>query len=222
MKIFLTFFLLLTIFLSTADAQTEKTSTQTKNPAKNTTVKEQKSDESSKENQTNLQQSAYTRPDAKKRFKRYVNGTVGPLALAKTFASAGYSTWRNSPEEWGDRWEGFGRRVASGFGKNVIKQTAIYGLDEALELDSGFYRSQNRSFKAKFKNAVVSPFTARKSDGKRTLGVPRIVGTYTSSVVAAEVWSPSRFDYKDGLRSGTISLGFNVLTNLFKEFVWKK
>lgn len=218
MKIFLTFFLLLTAFFSITNAQTEDAAKQTENSVK----KEQKTDDSSKEKQINSKSAEYTRPDAKKRFKRYIKGTIGPIAIGRNLASAGFSTWRNSPEEWGDRWEGFGRRVASNFGKAVIKQTAIYGLDETLELDSGFYRSQNRSFKSKFKNAVISPFTARKPNGKRVLGVPRIVGTYTSSIVAAEVWYPSRFDYKDGLRSGSISLGFNVLTNLFKEFVLKK
>src|SRR5687767_7277779 len=57
----------------------------------------------------------YVRPDASTRRKRYIKSMVGPVALARRVASAGYSTWRNSPEEWGTKWEGFGRRVASGF-----------------------------------------------------------------------------------------------------------
>jgi hypothetical protein len=147
---------------------------------------------------------------------------VGPLALGRTVASAGYSTWRNSPEEWGTKWEGFGRRVASGFGRNVIKQTTIYSLDEALKLDSGFYRSKNKSVSARIGNALISPVTARKSNGERTIGVPRLVGTYGAGIVAYETWYPKRYDWKDGLRSGTISLGFNAAFNLVKEFVWKK
>lgn len=47
------------------------------------------------------QVNGYIRPDAKLRFKRYVNGIVGPVALARQVARAGISTWQNSPEEWG-------------------------------------------------------------------------------------------------------------------------
>ena len=144
------------------------------------------------------------------------------MAIGKTVASAGIATWRNSPEEWGDRWEGFGRRVASGFGKNVIKQTTTYGLDEALKLDSHYYRSDKKDFGSKVANALISPVTARNKDGKRVVGIPRIAGTYTSSIVAAEAWYPARYSWKDGVKSGTISLGMNAVFNLVKEFVWKK
>jgi hypothetical protein len=164
---------------------------------------------------------AYVRPDAESRRKNYLNRIFGPYALARTVLGAGISTARNSPEEWGGQWEGFGRRVASGFGRNAIKQTTIYALDESFKLDSKFYRSQKRDFGSKVKNALISPVTARTSSGKKVFGFPRIAGTYTAAVVAAETWYPKRYDYKNGLRSGTISLGFNAAFNLFKEFTKK-
>ena len=164
----------------------------------------------------------YTRPNADARFKRYVNSMVGPFSLARQVAGAGIATARNSPEEWGGQWEGFGKRLASNFGKNVIKQTTIYGLDEALKLDSGYYRATGKSTGAKIKNALISPVTARTPSGRRTIGVPRLVGTYTGNIIARETWYPDRYDWKDGVRSGTISLGIGAAFNLFKEFVWKK
>lgn len=164
----------------------------------------------------------YVRPDAKTRFDRYVKSTVGPVVLARQVASAGVSTWRNSPEEWGPHWEGFGRRVASNIGKNVIKQTAIYGLDEALKLDSHYYRSKKKDAGSKIRNALLSPVTARNARGKRVVGLPRIVGTYSSSIIASETWYPSRYDWKDGVKNGSISLGINAAFNLFKEFIWRE
>jgi hypothetical protein len=164
----------------------------------------------------------YTRPTAKKRLNRYVLSMVGPVALAKDVVSAGYSTWRNSPEEWGDRWEGFGRRVASSFGTGVIKQTTIYSLDEAFKIDSSYYRSRKKDFGSKVSNALLSVVTARDRDGKRVFGGPRIAGTYLSSGLARELWYPSRFSFKDGFKSGSVSLGLEAAFNLVKEFVWKK
>jgi hypothetical protein len=163
----------------------------------------------------------YVRPDGKTRAKRYVNSMFGPESLAKAVGTAGISTWRNSPEEWGPGWEGFGKRFASNVGKGIIKNSMMYGMDEAFKLDSHYYRSEKRDAGSKIKNAVISPFTARKANGKRVFGFPRIAGTYASNIIASETWYPNR-DYKDGLRSGTISLGFNVAFNIFKEFVWKK
>lgn len=163
----------------------------------------------------------YVRPDAGKRRKDYLKSLFGPYALARTVVGAGVSTARNSPEEWGGGWEGFGRRVASGFGRNAIKQTTVYALDEAFKLDSKFYRSRKRDFGSKIKNALISPVTARNESGKRVFGFPRVAGTYTAGIVASETWYPKRYDYKDGLRSGTISLGFNAAFNLFKEFIKK-
>jgi len=169
-----------------------------------------------------VQQDAYIPPDAKTRQKRYLNSLFGPVTLAKTVATAGWGTWRNSPEEWGDNWEGFGRRVASNLGKNVIKQTTTYGLDEVLKVDSRFYRSRKRDIGSRIKNAVISPVTARNREGERVIGIPRIAGTYAAGIVAAEAWYPDRYDWKDGVKSGTMSLGFQAAFNLIKEFVWKK
>ncbi|MDI1240745.1 MAG: hypothetical protein PSX80_02345 [bacterium] len=135
---------------------------------------------------------------------------------------AGISTWRNSPDEWGGQWEEFGKRAASNFGKNLIKQTTTYGLDEALKLDSHYYLSKKKNAGSKIRNALLSPVTARNRRGNRVIGVPRIVGTYASSIVAAEAWYPERYGWEEGVRSGTVSFGISAAYNLFKEFVWKK
>lgn len=167
-------------------------------------------------------QASYVRPTAEKRFKRYVNDTVGPFSWVGVAASSAISTITNEPEEWGKSAKGFGKRFASTFGKNVIQNTAVYGIDEALKIDSHFYRSKKRDFGSRAGNAIASTFTARTASGKRTVGVSRIVGTYAANVIAAEAWYPPRYNWKDGMKSGTISLGINSVINLFKEFVFKK
>jgi hypothetical protein len=164
---------------------------------------------------------SYVRPDKKTRQKNYFKSMFSLSSLGRTVVSSGFNTWRNAPEEWGSHWDGFGRRVASGVGKNIVKQTTIFALDESFKLDSKFYRSQKRNFGSKVKNAVISPFVARTPEGKQVFGFPRIIGTYTAAIIAAETWYPKRFTYVDGLKSGTVSLGFNVAFNLLKELIKK-
>jgi hypothetical protein len=167
------------------------------------------------------QSTPYGRPDAEKRFKRYVNDTVGPFAWVGITAGAAIGTATDSPEGWESNGRGFGKRVASNFGRNLIRNTVSYSLDEALKLDSHYYRSDKKNIGSRVGNALLSTVTARKSNGKRTVGVPRLVGTYTSNIIAAETWYPPGNDWKDGVRSGTISLGVNAVVNLFREFVFK-
>lgn len=171
---------------------------------------------------TTTPQPSYVRPTAEKRFKRYVNDTVGPVAWIGIVSGAAFSTAFNSPEEWGKSGEGFGRRVASNFGRIVARNTVMYGLDEAFKLDSGFYLSTERDVGSRVGNAFISVVTARKANGKRTVGVPRIVGTYTADVVANQFWYPARFDWKDGMKRGGISLGVNAAFNIVREFILKK
>lgn len=162
----------------------------------------------------------YVRPSRKERARRYINRVVGPVNLLGTLAFAGINHASDSPEEWEDDFKGYARRVGSSFGRNAIEETVIYALDESLRLDSTYYKKGKKAgFKERLSNALLSSVTARKPDGRRVIGFPRIIGVYTGSVVAFEVWSPNRFDYKDGLRNGTFSLGFNAALNVLHEFV---
>jgi hypothetical protein len=213
------------IFLAsslTAFAQVPESTPTDQEKSKPQIAAKSEKEKSKEDSQNQLNGTGYVRPDADKRFKRYLKGVVGPVSLLRSAATAGVTTARNSPSEWGGQWEGFGRRFASNVGKTAIKNTTIYGLDEALKVDSHFYRSKNRGVKSRLYNAVISPVTARKPNGKRVLGVPRIAGSFASSLIASTTWYPERFGAGHGIKGGAISLGFNAAFNLFKEFVWKK
>lgn len=162
----------------------------------------------------------YIFPTPKERFKRYLSSTVGPFPLLRIGASAGINQWRDSPEEWEQGSKGYGRRFASGFGRNVIQQTVTYGLDSALHLDTGFEKSKREGVGARLKDALVQNVTSRTRSGKRVISAPRLVGVYTAGVVAAETWYPDRYTYKDGLKQGTTTLLTGFAINLLREFVF--
>jgi hypothetical protein len=164
----------------------------------------------------------YQVPDRKTRVRRYVKSVVGPVSLLKYAASAGITTARKTPSEWGSGWEGYGRRFANTMGKSAIRKTTMYALDEALKVDSTFYPSRNRSAGARLRNALFSPFTARDRRGRRVAGIPRVVGSVAAGVIPSEVWYPKRFNYTHGLKGAAISMGFNATFNIFREFIWKK
>ena len=162
----------------------------------------------------------YVFPTSKKRFNRYAKSTVGPFSLLRSGISAGIDQWRDSPEEWEQGASGYGKRFASNFGRNAIRQTVSYGLSEALRQDTGFERSKRKGFWPRLSDALVQNVTSRTRSGKRVVSAPLIAGAYASSLIAVEAWYPERYSYKDGLRSGTYSLATGFAINIVREFVY--
>jgi hypothetical protein len=161
----------------------------------------------------------YVFPTQRERFDRYVSNTVGPFRLVRTGVTAGIDQWRDKPEEWGQGLKGYGKRYASALGRNAIQQTVTYGLDEALNLDSGFQRSGREGFFPRFKHALLETVMSRTRSGKPVVSAPRLAGVYAGGIIATETWYPDRHSYKDGLRigTGTLITGFGI--NLVREFL---
>jgi len=162
---------------------------------------------------------SYVFPSSEQRLKRYLRDTVGPFAFLRVGAAAGFDQWLDSPEEWGQGAEGYGKRFASQFGTNAIRQTVTYGLAEAFRLDTGFEKSKRKGFLPRLSDALLQNVTSRTRSGKRVISAPILVGTYAGSIIPAETWYPSRYSYKDGLRSGSYSLAAGFGINVVREFL---
>ncbi|HEX6043711.1 MAG TPA: hypothetical protein VFZ22_04425 [Pyrinomonadaceae bacterium] len=162
----------------------------------------------------------YVFPTRRERFDRYVKDTVGPFSVARSAAAAGIGQWKDSPEEWGQGMKGYGKRFASGMGRNAIQQSVTYGMDEAFGLDTRFHRSNREGVGARVKHAFLESITSRTKSGRRVISAPRLAGVYTGAIVASETWYPERYSYKDGLRlgTGTLLAGFGI--NLVREFLF--
>lgn len=164
-------------------------------------------------------QSTYVRPTKKQRVDRYVNKMVGTGLISVGFGAV-LNQIGNEPEEWEKNIGGFGRRLASGFGQKVIKETIAFGIEESLKLDSKFYKSEKKDVGSRVVHGLLSGFTARRPSGKKVFNPGPIVGSYTSNVVAKEAWYPDRYTYHDGIRSATRGLIFTSLFGLVNEFIF--
>lgn len=163
----------------------------------------------------------YERPSAKERAKKFADRAFGLYTLVGVAAGSGAAHWSDEPEEWENDFKGYARRFGNALAENAIEQTVVYGLDEAFKVDSLFYKKgKNTKTSARIANALLTTVTARKPSGRRIVGFSRIAGAYTANLISTTTWYPDRFSYKDGLRQGTISLGFNAAFNLLREFVF--
>lgn len=168
------------------------------------------------------QKTAYKFPDAKKRFRRYLNDTVGVGALIGTGIGATFEQIDNTPPEWKKNGSGFARRLGSNFGTNAIEQTTQYGLSEVFKQDQEYQKCDCKKFANRVGYALKSGFTAKNKNGKTVFSPPKVVSPFVANVAAVKLWYPDRFTVQDGLRRGTYSVAFNAGFNLIQEFIFKK
>lgn len=166
------------------------------------------------------QTSGYVRPDKKTRMKRYISNAFGVSALISAGGGAAYKQITNSPKEWHRTTEGFARRFASNYAQGAIGRTITFGINEAFKLDDRFERSTQKGLMKRARHVVVASLTTRTAKGGYLPDFPHFIGSYAGNIIAKEAWYPPQYTYKDGLKSGTISIFTRLGMNFIREFIF--
>jgi hypothetical protein len=168
-----------------------------------------------------LPEAPYARPTHKAVAANYALDAFGPFALVRAGGTAGYRQWTNSPPEWRQGAEGYGRRIGSSFGMAATATTTRYALSEALREDALYYRCECSGVFHRLRHAMLSTVTARHGqDGRRAFSVPALVSPYVGSTVAVYGWYPDRYGAKDAFRIGNYNLLALAGGNVAKEFLY--
>ena len=163
----------------------------------------------------------YIRPTERTKISNYAFDAFGPYPIAGVAFAAGINQWTNSPPEWGQGAEGFGKRFGSDFGIAAIGTTTRYGLAEAFREDTLYYRCECAGPLPRLRHAVISTFTGRRGqDGHRVFSISALAAPYAGSMIAVHMWYPDRFDTKDAFRMGNYSLLSYMGGNIALEFFY--
>jgi hypothetical protein len=163
----------------------------------------------------------YTRPTEKMKLRNYFFDAYGPYPITGVALAAGINQVDNSPPEWKQGAEGYGRRYASDFGIAAVTTTTRYALAEAFHEDTLYYRCECKGFFPRLSHAVISTFTSRRGDdGHRVFSFPSLVAPYAGTMTAVYAWYPGRYNAMDGFRMGNYSLLGYVGANLALEFLY--
>lgn len=147
--------------------------------------------------------------------REYKKETFGKRALAGVGARAGINQVRKSPKQWGGGPGGFGKRLASGMGTHVVKNSIQYGVAAARHEDLHYRRSTKKGFGPRMQHALLSTVVTRKTtNGKKTVAAGRISGAMGSGVISS-AWAPAA---AGGLATGGMSLGATAGANVAREF----
>jgi hypothetical protein len=163
----------------------------------------------------------YSRPTEKTKLRNYLFDTVGPYPIIGAALAAGINQADDTPPEWKQGGEGYGKRFGSNFAIAAVSTTTRYGLAEAFREDSLYYRCGCKGVFPRLSHAVISTFSARRGDdGHRVFSFPALVSPYAGTMTAVYGWYPGRYDAKDGFRMGNYSLLGYVGGNIALEFLF--
>lgn len=166
-------------------------------------------------------ETTYTPPTQQTKIRNYAFNAFGPLPILVSAVEAGIDQEDNSPPEWKQGAQAYGKRFGSDFAVGAVSTTTRYGLSQAFQEDALYYRCECRGMLPRLGHAVVSTLTARRGeDGHRVFSVPALIAPYAGSMVAVYGWYPSRFNAKDGFRMGNYTMLADVGANISLEFLY--
>jgi len=161
------------------------------------------------------------RPRGAQRFRNFMVDAAGPVVLVETIAWAGAAQAKETPVEWGDGANAFGKRYASLIGQGIIQESVTYGMSEALAVDSRFHKSDRRGFFPRAGDALAQAVTSRRVNGTRIVSAPLLAG-YAVGGVGMMAWYPNGSTYKDGLGYGGLALASRAGVNRIREFIMRR
>jgi hypothetical protein len=97
--------------------------------------------------------------------------------------------WSRAPHQWDRSAESYSYRIASGWGRRIVSNTAQFGVEAILHEDSRYRRSGERRFGTRVLFALRHSVLAYKPDGS----VEPMYGRMAAGVIAAaasSTWRP--------------------------------
>jgi hypothetical protein len=162
---------------------------------------------------------AYTPMTQDERLHYYVQHMFNIESVFRAAAGAGINQAMNTPSEWHQGAEGYGRRFASAYGGHIVQSTVMYGTSAALHEDNRYFRSGQTGVGARLKYALVSAFMARHDDGSRHFSFSRM-SSYAAAAAVSRAWQPPSTDKPlNALNGFSISIGVEAGFNVAREFL---
>ena len=152
------------------------------------------------------------------RLKTYGRSFTNPEALIGPVLGASIGQLRDTPPEWGNGADGFGRRLASSYCRSVIARTIGFGVAAVDREDPRFTPSNESGIWRRTRHAVVGTFVSRTSSGGTMPAFSRFAGAYGAGFIANTWEPPSQDNTSHALERGSTALLSSTGWHIFEEF----
>lgn len=141
-----------------------------------------------------------------------------PYTFAFVAAEAGVNQARNSPSEYGQGAEGYGKRYGAGFADSLTASIFITGLyPSLLRQDPRYYRLGDGGFSHRAGYAVSRVLVTRQDSGRKAFNFSEVLGSFSSSALAVTYYPKSQRDFSDVAERAGIQFAFDAGFNVLKE-----
>jgi len=149
----------------------------------------------------------------------YAKHAVGPAAIARAGAGAAINQATNTPSEWKQGAEGFGKRFGSAFGKHLVKKAIQFPIARFRHEALGYQRSEQTGFGPRLRHALLATVITHKTNtGQKTIAAGEISGAIGSGLIS-RLWQPASVrTVSIGFMSAGITLGVDAGSNVLREF----
>jgi hypothetical protein len=155
---------------------------------------------------------------AEQRGLWFAHQSFGVESWAAALFSTSLRQVRNSPEEWGQGWDGFGRRLGTRMASNAIGNLSEAALGSLWGEDPRYPKIGVGPVGMRLKHVLKMAVLAQNQDGQYMPAYARYAGTLIAGQ-ATNLWRPpSENSQADALRRVATRAAFRVFTNFVDEF----
>lgn len=134
-------------------------------------------------------------------------------------AEAGVNQARNSPSDYGQGAEGYGKRYGAGFADGLSDGLFVTGVyPTLLRQDPRYYRMDSGGFTHRFGYAATRILVTRQDSGRKAFNFSQVLGSFSSSTLAMTYYPKSQRDFSDVAERAGIQFAFDAGFNVLKEF----
>jgi hypothetical protein len=156
--------------------------------------------------------------DWKDKLRFHAESTYSPSAILGVALYAGVLQEADAPKEWGQGAAAYGKRFGSTLAWSGVHSAMAFGLDSTLHQDPRYFRSGSKGFWRRSGHALRGTMLTRTDSGGETLSTWRLGSAYGAAFLS-NMWYPDRLNtVRLGLIEGSVTLGFDLVGNLGKEF----
>lgn len=153
------------------------------------------------------------------KFQYRVVSTFGVTKLIVVGFEAGYDQVTNTPSEWKQGAEGYGKRYGSEFGITAARQTFAFTLESALHEDPRYYPSGEKGFGRRLKSVLKQTLITHTDSGNTRFATSR-VGSALGAAFLSNAWQPRSTDSAgNAMSTFAITLAGDAGFNFLQEFI---
>ncbi len=154
---------------------------------------------------------------ASERWRTLRDEVTAPTFALASFGPALGDQVADDPASWRGDVVGYGLRVGSNAGRQLLESGTAHGLAAATRLDLRFRPQGHGGVGPRIRHATLAAVTARTADGSRVPNAPRLIGTY-GAALAQQRWQSGGVRPGDAILTTALGLGIDVVVNTITEF----